>query len=98
MMKLAKTDPVSLRQIQQTYPERGYEGYRDHSTGQIWVVIFGTSESLNDIGLIMTERAEDLKERGLVFTITVYSTNQVCPDGNVVREEGTDIWFCDMEN
>lgn len=97
MMKLAITDLVSLRQIQQTYPDRRIEGYRDDSTGQIWAVIFGTSESLDDIGFVMKKREEDLISRGLVFTNTVYGTHQVCK-GTIVREEGTTIWFCDDNN
>ncbi|MFN0214630.1 MAG: hypothetical protein ACKVT2_10280 [Saprospiraceae bacterium] len=91
MVCLKKTDFMSFREIQSIYPKRNIEAFLD-SEGRYWACIFAySSEELDEIVGVLRYRENDLIEHGL--SLTYYPSSSLCT-GVIVREKGTDIWFC----
>jgi len=91
LIRLTITDIMTFRQIQQTYPKRNIEAFLDNNQ-RYWVCIFAnSSQELDDIRDLLRLREDDLKEHGL--SIVFYEATDLC-SGKIVREKGTDIWFC----
>ncbi|MBC7775252.1 MAG: DUF3824 domain-containing protein [Phycisphaerae bacterium] len=91
MICLKKTDYVTFRDIQKIYPKRKIEAYLDKAD-RYWICIFAmTSEELDETVALLRLREADLHEHGL--ELVYYKTSDFC-SGKMVREKGTDIWFC----
>ena len=91
MIRLTISDYLTFKSIQSKYPTRNIEAFRDKDK-RYWVCIFAkTSQELDEIVNLLRLREDDLMENGL--GITYYPISKVC-SGQIVREKGTDIWFC----
>lgn len=91
LIRLTITDLMTYRLIQETYPKRNIEAFLDDNQ-RYWVCIFAnSSEELDEIRDLLRIRENDLKEHGL--SIVFYESSDLC-SGKILREKGTDIWFC----
>ncbi len=89
---LGTTDSLNFREIQRIYPKRGIEAFRDKNGQYLMCIFTDTSEELDEVVALLRYREDDLKEHGL--KLKYYKTTDLC-SGNIIREKGTDIWFCE---
>lgn len=90
-IRLGITDSLTFRNIQKTYPNRKIEAIVTDDN-RYWVCIFAmTTDELDETATLLRIREDDLNEHGL--GVVYYATAEIC-SGNMIREKGTDIWFC----
>lgn len=90
-IRLGITDSLTFRNIQKTYPNRKIEAVA-MDDNRYWVCIFAmTTDELDETATLLRIREDDLNEHGL--GVVYYATTEIC-SGKMIREKGTDIWFC----
>ncbi len=88
---LKKTNYIAFRGLQKIYPQLGIEAFLDKD-GRYWVCIFAmSSKELDELVALLRYREDDLNEHGL--NLVFYKTSDLC-SGQIIREKGSDIWFC----